>query len=295
MATLESLQAKIAKLQAQAEAIAKKESSAVIARIRDIMEKHGLTSADIEAHIGGGKKRGRKPGVKLAVKSVGVAKTKSATSAKGKLPPKYRDPKSGATWSGHARPPQWIAGVKDRAKFLIDSSSAVSAPAAKKPAAKAGAYVRGPQPAKYRNPKTGATWSGRGPAPAWLAGTNDRTKFLIAGTGTDTAVAKSAVAVTKAQATKTATKKVAAKQSGVAAKKVSAKKVAAKKVVVKNVAKKAMSEKTSATKKAPAKKTTAKKAVPAASKKASTNKVSMTEAAVTAPTATVESGDGSTT
>lgn len=30
-------------------------------------------------------------------------------------------------------------------------------------------YVRGPQPALYRDPKTGATWSGRGRAPAWLA------------------------------------------------------------------------------------------------------------------------------
>ncbi|MEM5368958.1 H-NS family nucleoid-associated regulatory protein [Paraburkholderia azotifigens] len=176
MATLESLQAKIAKLQAQAEAIAKNEASTVIARIRDIMEKHGLTTADIEAHIGGGKKRGRKPGIKVA----GVDKAKSGTGAKGKLPPKYRDPKTGATWSGRARPPQWIANAKDRSKFLIDGSSAVSTPAAKKTAAKASAYVRGPQPAKYRDPKTGATWSGRGPAPTWLAGAKDRTKFLIA-------------------------------------------------------------------------------------------------------------------
>ena len=211
MATLESLQAKIAKLQAQAEAIARKESSTVIAKVRDIMEKHGLTTADIEAHVGGGKKRGRKPGVKLAVKSGGVAKTKSATGVKGKLRPKYRDPKTGATWSGHARPPQWIAGVKDRTKFLIDSSSAGSVAAAKKPAAKAGAYVRGPQPAKYRDPKTGATWSGRGPAPAWLAGTKDRTKFLIAGTGENTPVAKSAAAVAKAPAKKSAAKKTAKK------------------------------------------------------------------------------------
>ena len=33
-------------------------------------------------------------------------------------------------------------------------------------------------PAKYRNPKTGETWSGRGRAPGWLAGKN-REKFLI--------------------------------------------------------------------------------------------------------------------
>jgi DNA-binding protein H-NS len=40
---------------------------------------------------------------------------------------------------------------------------------------------KGPQPAKYRHPETGATWSGRGPAPAWLAGEKDRSKFLVAG------------------------------------------------------------------------------------------------------------------
>jgi DNA-binding protein H-NS len=33
-------------------------------------------------------------------------------------------------------------------------------------------------PAKYRNPKTGETWSGRGRAPAWLNGKN-RERFLI--------------------------------------------------------------------------------------------------------------------
>jgi DNA-binding protein H-NS len=32
--------------------------------------------------------------------------------------------------------------------------------------------------AKYRNPKTGETWSGRGRSPAWLAGKN-RERFLI--------------------------------------------------------------------------------------------------------------------
>jgi DNA-binding protein H-NS len=35
-----------------------------------------------------------------------------------------------------------------------------------------------PLPAKYRNPKTGETWSGRGRAPAWLAGKN-RERYLI--------------------------------------------------------------------------------------------------------------------
>ena len=37
----------------------------------------------------------------------------------------------------------------------------------------------GPVAAKYRDPQSGATWSGRGRTPRWLAD-HDREKFLIA-------------------------------------------------------------------------------------------------------------------
>ncbi|WP_321868816.1 H-NS histone family protein [Paraburkholderia tropica] len=39
--------------------------------------------------------------------------------ARGPVAAKYRDPESGATWSGRGKPPSWIAG-KDRTQFLID-------------------------------------------------------------------------------------------------------------------------------------------------------------------------------
>lgn len=235
MVTLEKVQAKLAKLQAQADALIKKQSSDVLARIRDLMEKHGLTVADIDAHVGG-KKRGRKPGSQAAVST--------ATSAR------YRDPKTGATWTGHGRAPAWIASVKDRTKFLIDGS-AVQAAAVPKTTAKAGNYVRGPQAAKYRDPKSGATWSGRGPAPAWLAGAKDRSKFLIAGAEEGVAASKPE-AVKKAAAKKTATakvakKKVVAKKSRTVAKTPSAKKAAAKKSPAKKaVARKAAANETAA-------------------------------------------------
>lgn len=38
---------------------------------------------------------------------------------------------------------------------------------------------RGPAAPKYQDPKTGATWTGRGRAPAWIAGKNYE-RFLIA-------------------------------------------------------------------------------------------------------------------
>ena len=40
------------------------------------------------------------------------------------------------------------------------------------------ASARGPVAPKYQDPKTGATWSGRGRAPAWIG--KNRDKFLIA-------------------------------------------------------------------------------------------------------------------
>jgi hypothetical protein len=67
----------------------------------------------------------------------------------------------------------------------------------------------GPQPAKYLDPKTGATWSGKGPAPAWLAGAKDRSKFLIAGADAGSSDAASA----KVAGKKTTDKKAAAKKA----------------------------------------------------------------------------------
>ncbi|MBN3748317.1 H-NS histone family protein [Burkholderia sp. Se-20373] len=38
-----------------------------------------------------------------------------------------------------------------------------------------------PVEAKYLDPKTGATWSGRGRAPAWIKDAKNRNRFLIKG------------------------------------------------------------------------------------------------------------------
>lgn len=120
MATLEQIQARMKKLQAQAEALLAKRAQAAVDQIRELMIKHGLTTADIEARAKA-RREAKAAGRRL---SNGVAKT--ATGAKGKLPPKYRDPKTGATWSGHARPPAWIKDVKDRTRFLIDGAAEIA-------------------------------------------------------------------------------------------------------------------------------------------------------------------------
>ncbi|MDN7993667.1 H-NS family nucleoid-associated regulatory protein [Burkholderia orbicola] len=231
MATLQSIQAKIQKLQAQAEELAAAKSTAALEKIRDLMEKYDVSLAEIEAFVG--KRRGRKS-------QAGAPAKKSGSTAK------YADPKTGATWTGHGRAPAWIANAKDRSKFLVDGASSSAAATAKAPAkaVKAGNQVKAPQPALYRDPKSGATWSGRGRAPAWLASVKDRSKFLITG--------ESEVAIApKAKSVKPATKKIAAKK--VAATKKAIVKKAARKIAPKGgAAEKALTARKARVAKSPA-------------------------------------------
>ncbi|MGA9672876.1 MAG: H-NS family nucleoid-associated regulatory protein [Terracidiphilus sp.] len=175
MATLEQIQNRLKKLQAQADALIAKKAQVVVDQIRELMLRHGLTTADIETGTT----------VRRAAKTAAVRKSGiNAKAAKTAGVPKYLDPKTGATWTGHGRAPSWIAGAKDRTKFLAHGEvEAVSATAKKSAGAAKGAVrtgqPKGAQPAMYIDRKTGATWSGRGRAPAWLAKAKDRSKFLI--------------------------------------------------------------------------------------------------------------------
>jgi DNA-binding protein H-NS len=145
MPTLEQIQTKLKKLQAQEESLIAKRTQSVLNDIRKLMDTHGLTTADIDAHWSSAKNgSGRPAGSTTKLKSKPTAKAKSGKAvANGKLPAKYCDPKTGATWSGWARPPLWIKDVKDRSKFLISGRSdsdaveaSVTKPAGKKAATK---------------------------------------------------------------------------------------------------------------------------------------------------------------
>ena len=78
------LDAQIAQAQAEAKAQA-------VAQARALIQEHGLTASDVFPQ----------------------AKAKGSVGT-----PKYRDPATGATWTGRGKPPNWING-KDRAPFLI--------------------------------------------------------------------------------------------------------------------------------------------------------------------------------
>lgn len=82
-----------AELDARIAVVMKAERAGAAAEVRALVREYQLTEQDVFP-AGGGKARG----------SVGV--------------PKFRDPESGATWTGRGKPPNWIVG-KDREIFLI--------------------------------------------------------------------------------------------------------------------------------------------------------------------------------
>ena len=98
MATYKELKAQMDTLAEQTEAARIAELQVVVDDIRAKVAEYGLTEKDI---FGG--RRGR----------VGAKKATATVEAK------YRDPKTGATWSGRGRAPAWIKDAKNRNRFLI--------------------------------------------------------------------------------------------------------------------------------------------------------------------------------
>lgn len=96
MTDYKTLLARKAELDAQiAQAQAERKAEG-IAAARALIQEHGLTAADVFPQ---GKAKG----------SVGV--------------PKYRDPSTGATWTGRGKPPLWIKDAADRAPFQITQAT----------------------------------------------------------------------------------------------------------------------------------------------------------------------------
>lgn len=94
MATYRQLTEQLAKVQAQMAAAREKELAITIAQIKDQIAEYGITAEEL-----------------------GLVSKRTRKTQPGGLPPKYRDPKTGKTWSGRGRTPGWIG--KRRERFLI--------------------------------------------------------------------------------------------------------------------------------------------------------------------------------
>ncbi len=95
MTTYQELLAQRQALDAQIKEARAVELKSAIAEIQRIVTEFGLSPTDV------------------------FPQTRTRRSAKGKVvEPKYRDPATGATWTGRGKPPAWIKD-KDRTQFAI--------------------------------------------------------------------------------------------------------------------------------------------------------------------------------
>jgi len=103
------IQREIARLQKRADALLQKQRAPAVTQILRTMRQVGLTPEDIAAAFG------KKPR-EQATRKTAVVKRPAA--------PKYRDPATGATWTGRGKPPRWITAADQagtgREQFLIN-------------------------------------------------------------------------------------------------------------------------------------------------------------------------------
>ena len=92
MTTYREFQAELQRLHLQEESIRRKAKGEALDRIRSLIVEYRLTPSELGLEAD---PQSRRP---AAVK--------------------YRDPKTGAAWSGRGRPPRWLEG-QDRARFAV--------------------------------------------------------------------------------------------------------------------------------------------------------------------------------
>lgn len=98
MNTYRTLLAQRAELDKKIETERAAARAAALTTVRELCAEHGITPADLAPSASKGKPR-----------------------ATGVVPAKYRDPATGATWTGRGKEPVWIRG-QDRDGFLITAT-----------------------------------------------------------------------------------------------------------------------------------------------------------------------------
>src|SRR5450631_2632091 len=109
MTTYRQLKAEIAKLEKQAESARQQEKASIVAAMKKTIDEFDITAKDLAL--------------------TGRVKASSKKGEKAQRPPKYLDPKSGATWSGFGHAPKWMAAAVKKGRkdeFLIGAQSSAT-------------------------------------------------------------------------------------------------------------------------------------------------------------------------
>jgi DNA-binding protein H-NS len=97
MTALAELIAQKAAIEKQIAEAQRAERSNAIAQVKALMAEHGLSMADLSARAAPARK-----------------------AAGGKVPPKYRNPATGDTWSGRGLQPKWLKAALESGRKLTD-------------------------------------------------------------------------------------------------------------------------------------------------------------------------------
>lgn len=117
--SLRSIEAQIRKLQARAQSLREKDRKPAIANIVRLMKAHEIAIEEIAEAFE--KKRGA--GRSAARDGAASAGGTRAGKKRGTVPVKFRNPETGATWTGRGRTPRWIVDAEsagtDRSAFAV--------------------------------------------------------------------------------------------------------------------------------------------------------------------------------
>ncbi len=97
MSTYKDLLAQREQLEKQIAEARQTEMADAVAKVRELIDQFGLTPEDL------------------------FAKPRRSANAGTKVPPKYRHPATGSTWTGRGKPPKWYseASEEQRSTFII--------------------------------------------------------------------------------------------------------------------------------------------------------------------------------
>ena len=129
MKTIAAIENQIAKLTSQADRLRKAQARSVIQQIRQMIAEHALTPDELfgkaaRQRVANGRSTAAEANGTSKKASRKTTKTAAASPARGPIGVAlYRDPASGAEWTGRGRAPKWIAGHEDRAPFLIKATA----------------------------------------------------------------------------------------------------------------------------------------------------------------------------
>lgn len=105
---LSRIDAQIRELKRRAETVRISGKASSLYAIVVLMRRHGITLDEIRA----------------AARSSSMRVKARVPDARHKVPPKYRHPQTGETWSGRGKPARWLVAAEaagaDRSQFLIE-------------------------------------------------------------------------------------------------------------------------------------------------------------------------------